>query len=33
MAKSTNALELLRKDHRNVLTLLRQFEKSDSDHA
>jgi hemerythrin superfamily protein len=28
MAKSPNALDLLRKDHRNVLTLLRKFEKS-----
>jgi hemerythrin superfamily protein len=28
MAKATNALDLLRKDHRNVLTLLRKFEKS-----
>ena len=28
MAKSPNALELLRKDHRNVLTLLRRFERA-----
>jgi hemerythrin superfamily protein len=28
MPKSPNALELLRKDHRSVLTLLRRFEKS-----
>jgi hemerythrin superfamily protein len=28
MPKSPNALELLRKDHRNVLTLLRKFERS-----
>src|SRR4051794_29784562 len=28
MPKSMNALELLRKDHRTVLTLLRKFEKS-----
>src|SRR6185437_8384094 len=28
MPKSPNALELLRKDHRTVLTLLRKFEKS-----
>jgi hemerythrin superfamily protein len=28
MPKSPNALELLRKDHRNVLTLIRKFEKS-----
>jgi hemerythrin superfamily protein len=31
MAKSPNALELLRKDHRNVLTLLRRFERSDDE--
>ena len=28
MPKSPNALELLRKDHRNVLTLLRRFERA-----
>ena len=31
MPKSPNALELLRKDHRNVLTLLRRFDKSDDE--
>ena len=31
MAKSLNALELLRKDHRNVLTLLRKFDRSDDE--
>jgi hemerythrin superfamily protein len=31
MPKSPNALELLRRDHRNVLTLLRRFERSDDE--
>lgn len=31
MAKSRNALELLRRDHRNVITLLHRFERSDDE--
>ena len=29
MAKSPNALELLRRDHREVLQLMRRFERSE----